>query len=122
MNNARTKTLGNAGEALVENYLQDLGYKILEKNYRRRYGEIDLIAAKGDLIAFVEVKARNNPAFSAMASITRSKQHKIFLAAKSFIAKQRITDKILRFDVALVTVFEGNTTIEYIENAFVPEN
>ena len=120
MKQSLTKQLGNAGEQLVADFLRNKGFAILAQNYRQRYGEVDLIAEKGDVIAFVEVKARTNPAFSALQSITRSKQHKIFLAAKSFMVTHNVYNKVLRFDVALVTVEACNTSIDYIENAFIP--
>ena len=58
-----TKILGNIGEAKAEAYLKECGYKILERNYRAKFGEIDLIAEKDKVITFVEVKSRANKSF-----------------------------------------------------------
>lgn len=112
-----TKTTGNQGELAVVKKLRHDGFIILHQNYQIRQGEIDIIAQKDDLIVFVEVKTRKHQYFSLSQVITPSKQRKIISTAKWFIAQNKIVDKVLRFDVALVT--EGKIyTIEYIQNAF----
>lgn len=111
-----TQTAGKAGEQQVAHYLQDQGFTILEQNYRKRTGEVDLIAHKKELVVFVEVKLRSKHHFDLSEVITRSKQCKIISAAKDFLFRntsllERCT---CRFDVALVE----NGTIKYIPNAF----
>ncbi|OGB83809.1 YraN family protein [candidate division TM6 bacterium RIFCSPHIGHO2_12_FULL_32_22] len=110
---------GNFGEKLVSEYLVKNGFKVLHRNYRQRYGEIDLIAEKNEVVAFVEVKFRQNEYFSLSDVITRSKQKKIILAAKRFISMSDFVDKVFRFDVALILKEGDNFRINYIENAFV---
>jgi len=111
--------LGFAGENAVARFLEDRGFRILEKNYECRFGEIDIIALKGDIIAFVEVKTRRTCYFPISIAVTPSKQRKIVLTAKLFFAKQNIYDKVGRFDVATV-LWESDEKykIDYIENAF----
>lgn len=113
---------GNFGENLVEEFLLNKGYKILSRNYKKRFGEIDLIAQYKNYIIFVEVKLRKTEYFYLSEVITPSKQRKIILTAKYFIKENKFVDKIYRFDVALVLKEGDNFKINYIENAFVENN
>jgi len=121
MNN---KSLGNAGENFVVAFLQQQGFSITAQNYRKFFGEVDIIAYKKDLYIFVEVKTRRSSAIVAMGQlISFSKQQKIIKTAETFIAEQKLRDNVYRFDVALVQpdITSGCLTfsIDYIENAFV---
>ena len=112
------KLLGNAGEGLVVNYLKDRKFKIVERNFFCRLGEVDIIAKKEDLLVFVEVKTRKKAYFPISTVITPGKQRKIIATTKLFISKNDIYDKVCRFDVAIV-VWDGEKhEIEYIEDAF----
>src|SRR3990167_10920348 len=110
---------GSFGEDLVSEFLTKHGFKVLHRNYRQRYGEIDLIAEKDEVVAFVEVKFRQNEYFNLSDVITYSKQKKIILAAKHFIAMNNFVDKVFRFDVALILKEGDDFKINYIENAFI---
>ncbi len=110
----KRKKLGQDGENLVSKYLSQKGFAIVAQNYRKRYGEIDLIAQKKDLIVFVEVKRRSKRFFDMCQLITFSKQKKIILVAKEYIARYGHDQKVCRFDVALI---EGDR-ITYLPNAF----
>ena len=110
---------GNFGEKLTSEFLAKNGFRVLHRNYRKRYGEIDLIAEKNEVIAFVEVKFRQNEYFSLSDVITHSKQKKIILAAKHFIFMNNFADKIFRFDVALIIKESDDFKINYIENGFI---
>lgn len=109
------QALGNWGETLVAQNLEQHGYTLLAKNYRYRTGEIDLIAKKNEYIIFVEVKTRKHTYFDLTDLITISKQRKIIATAHHFLATYDFDNKICRFDVALV---EQNNHITYIPNAF----
>ena len=117
-------TLGKRGESLVGHYLEQKGFKVLAYNYKQKFGEVDIIAQKEEVIAFVEVKLRTNPLFSMSDLITKSKKDKIIKTAKYYIANNNFTDTIFRFDVAFVHECEINGQldyeIEYLENAFAP--
>lgn len=114
-----TSDLGKKGELFVAQFLREKGFTILALNEISKFGEIDIIAAQDDLIAFVEVKLRKNPLFHISAVIVPSKQLKIIKTAKWYIYTNKINEKILRFDAALVSVYsDDNYKIEYIENAF----
>lgn len=114
-----SKKLGSFGEELVSNFLQNQGFCIKKRNYRKRFGEIDLIVQKGDLLAFVEVKTRKKSYFELEEVIVASKQRKIILTAKEYIASHNIYQKICRFDVALVEKnISGEFEVKYIADAF----
>lgn len=113
-----TKQLGNHGEQLVEAQLCAEGFRILARNYLCRVGELDLVAIKGDVVAFVEVKTRRNAYFPIATVVTLSKQQKIIRAAQRFLLQNQLTDKVYRFDVATVLYSEGTQTITYIPDAF----
>ena len=110
--------LGKQGEDLVAHNLEQNGFSILARNYRKRYGEIDVIATKGDLLVFIEVKTRRNPLFDTTEVITPRKQQKMIMVAKEFLASHAITDKACRFDVAILEKQKDTLHITYIENAF----
>lgn len=115
----QTFKLGQDGEAFVEQFLCGRGFQILAKNFNTKLGELDLVAAKNETICFIEVKTRRQKHFPISTVVTYSKQKKITKAAKFFVMKNQIENKVLRFDVATV-IFTGNDApqIEYLENAF----
>ena len=112
------KELGKTGEAFVANYLQKEGYTIIAQNYQTRSGEIDVIAMKDDVIAFVEVKLRTKHYFHLSNVIVPSKQRKIIKTAKWFIVKHDCGPKSYRFDVALLEQNKTRYEMTYIPNAF----
>lgn len=111
--------LGAHGEELVVNHLHINGFNIQARNYTKRFGEVDIIAAKPELLVFVEVKLRKTAYFALSDVIVPSKQKKIIMTAKDYILRNKYRDCIYRFDVALVQQQEDGTfALEYIENAF----
>lgn len=117
------RTLGNAGEQAVGTWLSDQGFTIIAYNYQTRTGEIDIIASHKEIIAFVEVKVRTTDYFNSSQLIVPSKQRKIVTTAHYFCIKHTITQKILRFDVALLKPTGNSFEITYIPNAFTaPKN
>ena len=116
-----TQKFGQQSEQLVSKYLIDQNFSILENNYKKFFGEIDIIAQKDDLIVFVEVKARKNSKISLHNLVTYSKQQKIIKVARFFIADRQgaLQNKTLRFDVALLHLQNYQTPeLTYIPNAF----
>jgi putative endonuclease len=110
--------LGKQAEKKVGDYLQRQGFKILEYNYRKKHGEIDLIANKANLLVFVEVKMRQHAHFDLSDVITRNKQRKIIFVAKEYIAKRGWQEQSYRFDVALLLGTQETFDLTYIPNAF----
>ena len=116
------KERGNWGEDRAALNLRLHGYKVVERNFRCRQGEIDIIARKGDIVAFVEVKQRKNADFGeAREFVTFSKQRRVIAAAELWLLKTRC-ELQPRFDVIEVYAPEGTKTllpeINHIENAF----
>ena len=106
---------GNVYEQYAVNYLESKGHRILARNYRSRFGEIDIISRQNSYIIFHEVKYRKNNQYGYPAeSVTSSKQQKIRKTAEIFMYQNRI-DLFSRFDIIAI---DGNNKITHIENAF----
>ena len=110
--------LGQLGELLVIKKLQQEGFSILEQNYKKFFGEIDIIAQQKELIVFVEVKTRKNSKTSMYELVSYNKQQKIILTALDYISKKNFDYITYRFDVALVEYQTDTPKISYISNAF----
>jgi putative endonuclease len=107
---------GQAAEAIAAEFLRRQGLAILHRNFRCRFGEIDLIARDGDAIVFVEVRMRGRSDFGGAAeSITARKRGRLVKAAGYYLAGERKTPRC-RFDAVLVSGPEGR--IEWIRDAF----
>ena len=118
-----TISLGELGEQLVAQWLEEQGYQILHYRWRCRWGEIDLIARQKShpTLVFVEVKTRGNHSWDAqgLAAISFSKQKKISQTSALFIAKNpQLADFYCRFDVALVCCQNQNSS----ENNHLPDS
>jgi len=110
---------GILGEKLACKYYQDNGYEIKSVNYKTRFGEIDIVVSKKNLIVFSEVKTRkSNSMYSAKEAVTSSKQKKIKDSALIFIDEHNLTESDIRFDVVEVYNRDTNPKINVIENAF----
>jgi putative endonuclease len=118
-----TKTnIGNTGEALVTQYLVAQGWQILDRQWRCRWGEIDIIAQQGSCITFVEVKTRQKHSWDDQGreALSRLKQHKLTQTAQVYLSQvNQGKDYTYRFDVALVER-SGSTyrLIDYLQAAF----
>ncbi len=121
----KTKTIGDIGEEYVVNYLKKHRYKILSRNYRKRFGEIDIIAEKKGTVAFVEVKTRHeNPLSRPFEAVDTKKQEKIYRTSLAYIYENDL-DCQYRFDVCEVYVNRDTLKliqINYFDNAFIPES
>ena len=114
-----TKKLGNTGENLAATFLENHGYKILEKNFRIRAAEIDIIAQKDNTIIFVEVKTRSNIRKGTPAeAVNLHKQKKIIEAASVFLQDEKYFDSACRFDVIEILKTGNAFKVNHIENAF----
>jgi putative endonuclease len=111
--------LGKFGEDLACAELTRLGYAILARRHRTRYGEIDIIARDEDTTVFVEVKTREGHAFGTGAeSVAPWKQHRVGRMAIDYAARNGLLDTPCRIDVVEVTVGSGTPRIEVYRNAF----
>ena len=113
------KEFGKAAEEDAAKFLSEKGYKILERNYRSRFGEIDIIAKDGDVTVFVEVKARRNDnKGTSLSAVTPAKQKKISLTAIFYMKVNNILGQRVRFDVVAMDGFGQNLRFRLIQNAF----
>jgi len=111
------RAIGNQGEDTACAYLKKQGWKVLDRNVIRRGGEIDIIAEKKGVYAFIEVKTRSSNRYGTPAeAVDARKQRRIALVAMQYAAEKKLLDARLRFDVIEVTP-EG---VRHIEGAFNP--
>ena len=111
---------GNIAEEQASAYLKGKGYKILDRNFFCKVGEIDIIAEDTQkTLVFVEVKQRKTNLFGGgLAAVNKAKQRRITLTAAAYIKKTKINYTALRFDI--ITVTAG--VVQQYENAFLPQN
>ena len=116
------KGIGSLGEAIAANYLTARGYRILERNFRCKGGEVDIIARDpmDKSLLFIEVKARRSLAYGVpQLAVTPFKQRQISKAALTWLSKNRLHDANARFDViAILLHTDAEHSIEHIKNAF----
>jgi len=115
------KSAGNLGEDIAVSFLSKRGYQILERNFRCRGGEVDIVARdpRDGALVFVEVKTRRNLSYGVpQVAVDQFKQRKISKAALTWLSAKRLDDEIGRFDVIAIMLDDGNYTIEHIVNAF----
>ena len=120
---AERAALGALGERLASEHLERQGYRILERNFRCRMGEIDLIARRGSELVFAEVKLRKDASHGeAREFVTAAKQRKLYLTAEYYLsARPWAQDLQARFDVIEVYAPRGteeNCSVCQLENAF----
>ena len=113
-------TFGKLAESDAERYLRSKGYRILDRNVRSSIGELDLVAKTGDVLVFVEVKARSTRAYGgAIHAVDARKQARLVRLAARYLAAHRLRNPPCRFDVILCTGGAGKASgIEHIEGAF----
>ena len=110
--------LGRAGEDLAADALMRDGYLIITRNFRCRYGEIDLVAEHGDDLVFVEVKTRRSVTFGLPEeAITRSKQRKLIQCAASYLDLYEYSERSWRIDVVAI---QFSPTGKFLEMRIYP--
>lgn len=112
--------IGAEGERAAAEFLEARGYRILDRNYRTRLGELDLVADEGGTLVFVEVKVRRNDRFGGpAAAITPAKQARIARLAQQYVVSRRLGGRPCRFDVVLIRGADpGTRRIELLPGAF----
>ena len=115
MRNANKRSIGTRYEQLAETHLQEMGYQILEQNYRCKRGEIDLVAKDGEYLIFCEVKYRSAlTAGHPLEAVDARKQRKILQAARMYLLEHGLEEVPVRFDVVGICSDE----VIVIQNAF----
>ncbi len=116
---ANKRNIGQKGENIALEFLENKGYKVIEKNYVKNHGEIDLITSIEDTIVFVEVKLRNSLKFGhPLESMSQKKIAKLVETANLYIVDKGLEEKLVRFDVISILKCNEAYTIDHIENAF----
>ena len=116
-----TRDLGNYGEDLACSYINSKKYEIIERNFRKRNGELDIIAKKDDILIFIEVKSRYSTYLcSPREAVNYLKQKTIKNLARYFIHINNLYDFYVRFDVIEIYLnnYDDNYTITHLEDAF----
>ncbi len=116
MNVRNSKDKGKESEDVACEYLKRKNYRIIERNFRTRRGEIDIIAEKDGILIFVEVRSLQKGLFNPIESIGRRKLERILKAARYYLMKRG--NAVCRFDVIGIIGNGKNRRIEHIENAF----
>ena len=110
---------GLAGQQAAEKFLQGKGYEVLDRNYRVRTGEIDLVVKGDGYIVFVEVKFRRGLEYGyPREAVGYTKQQRIMNTAMHYLTRHSLTDADIRFDVVEVLEQQGKMYVSHIENAF----
>lgn len=113
------RRLGMQGEEKAVSYLTGHGYKVIGRNYHTRYGEIDIICAKGNDLIFVEVKTRTSLKFGhPEEAITPKKVDHLKKAALIFLSSMNQPYRQIHFDVITILIQDGQEKINHIKNAF----
>ncbi|SEM48058.1 putative endonuclease [Syntrophus gentianae] len=100
-------------------YLEAAGYRILERNYRCPFGEIDIIAQEGDTLVFVEVKSRRSENYGLpQLAVGPEKQRRISKISLFYLQSHRLEPSDVRFDVVAILLRPKNPSIELIKDAF----
>ena len=115
-----TRAFGKSGEAEAARFLRRRGYRIVDRNVRLWRGEIDLVAYDGEVLVFVEVKARRGTRYGgALWAVDARKRHRLTRLASEYLVKRKLGDRPCRFDLVLIQGSpRGSGTIELIQNAF----
>ncbi|MBW2599432.1 MAG: YraN family protein [Deltaproteobacteria bacterium] len=110
---------GKKGEDIAAAYLQKEGYRIVERNYRCLYGEIDIIAMDAGDIVFIEVKSRKSDNFgSPEEAVGIIKQRKISKVALNYLQEKKLTEHNARFDIVAIRFVPRGNRVKIIKNAF----
>ncbi len=113
------KDIGMIGEEIIYKYLINNNYKVLERNFHCKSGEIDIIAKDNDEYVFIEVKTRVSKRYGTPAeAVNINKQKHIINATKYFVYKNSLENSNIRFDVIEVYLNKKDKSINHIKNAF----
>ena len=119
MKKRSTTEKGQEGELLAVRFLEDEGFRILDRNYRNRLGEIDIVAEDRGVLVFVEVRTlKSSPGHSPEETIQWKKQQRISRTALAYIQYKRLEDRPARFDVVSITLDGNRSALRHIPDAF----
>ncbi len=112
--------LGKRGEDVAASFLKNNGFIIIQRNYRQKIGEIDIIARQDGWLVFIEVKARKSVRFGQpFEAVTQAKQAQIGKVALDYMTRNKLHDQPVRFDViSILFNRNGEADIEHLPNCF----
>ena len=110
---------GNRAEKMALNFFKQRGFKLIEKNYHCRFGEIDIIMQDKDYLVFIEVRYRRSDKFGgALASVNQNKQSKLRRSAEHYLIRHKRSDDPCRFDILAINGELDKPSFHWIDNAF----
>lgn len=110
-----SRAIGAEAEARAAQFLQRKGYRVVDRNWTCRGGEIDLVCDDGGTLVFVEVRARADDRHGTpLETVVDVKRRRLIRAAELYLAQKELHDRACRFDVVAIT----GTTVEHVEDAF----
>lgn len=108
--------IGKLGEDLATKYLEQIGYKILERNFECKQGEIDIIAQDKNEIVFIEVKSRTNQKYGKPAeAVNQTKQKHLTKAVKYYLYSRHLENEFVRIDVMEIYIYEHKYRVNHIK-------
>ncbi len=118
--NEAKKPVGAKGEEAACSYLKRKGWRIIARNFRCRFGELDIVAAKDGILAFIEVKTRSRDDFGLpREAVNREKQKKLRVSAEVFLQRRPGLSRFQpRMDVIEIRAAEEGAVLNHLENAF----
>ena len=116
---AKHNELGKEGEKLAEEFLLKNGYQILEKNWRFKKAEVDIIAKKNEILAIIEVKTRSSNYFGNPQDFVNQKKIKLLVEAIDQYVISKELDLEVRFDIIAILKNNNSYEIEHLEDAFL---
>lgn len=120
---ARHLTTGTVGEEMATAFLREKGWRVLERNYRCRDGELDLICDDRGVLVFVEVKTRSGTVHGEPGeAVGRTKQRRMIRAASLYLSRADAWSTSCRFDLVSVVLREGRADIEHWEDIIDARN
>ncbi len=122
---SKTQKIGEIGEHLAVRYLENKGYKILERNHTRKWGEIDIVASKGQKVFFIEVKSKSGiykkgDAYRPEDGMHKSKQERLKRVIQTYIMENKL-EKEWQFDLITVYINDeaGEAQVKILENVIL---
>ncbi|HSQ46313.1 MAG TPA: YraN family protein [Lutibacter sp.] len=115
---AKHNELGELGEDLAVEELEKNGYEIVERNWRYKKAEIDIIARKNEVLAIVEVKTRSSDYFGDPQDFVNTKKIKMLVEAVNEYVNSKDLDVEVRFDIIAIIINQNKLTLEHLEDAF----
>jgi putative endonuclease len=113
------RQIGEEGERIATQYLEKQGYTILDTNWHCRYGELDIVSRKAEIIVFCEVKTRRAATNDeTLATITPPKRHRLIKSVYAYLKEHELDDAQWRIDaIAIAFPYRGQPIIEHVEDA-----